>query len=339
MLKRSFPLFWDAVKRGDTIASVLFAVLGVAGLSWILQFIPLWVPAGALGLIFMYGLLRANYQEFREVEDAKRNLESKLATARKRKAVKDLLGVAVEQGEDLHVTLRKEGDSFRFVSEQDVKEWVHRTRDLIEAAFDKAEARRFLDSSDYKPEKPLPYREIRIDPYKYHLTPRLQRLNELILRANTLEINPDFDPQSFAQSAEESAAARLRLEAVAKQRNEENEKLKADIAHLAVERDALEQESRTFKAELDGQIRGRCIELTDELDGFLTLNRAMPPEETMRFYGEQLRGKVDRLRADLMRLRWWGPNEDVKQELEYPETPDHLWSIYHYLRNIGVGME
>ena len=39
-------------------------------------------------------------------------LESKLATARKRKAVKDLLGVAVEQGEDLRVTLRKEGDSF-----------------------------------------------------------------------------------------------------------------------------------------------------------------------------------------------------------------------------------
>jgi hypothetical protein len=338
LLKRSFPLFWEAVKRGDTIASVLFAVLGVAGLSWILQFIPLWVPAGALGLIFIYGLLRANYQEFREVEDAKRILEAKLATARKRKAVKDLLGVAVEQGEDLRVTLRKEGDSFRFVSKQDVEEWVHRTRDLIEAAFDKGEARRFLDSSDYKPEKPLPYREIRSEPYKYHLTPRLQRLNELILRANTLEINPDFEPQRFAQSAEESAAARLRLEAVAEQRNEENEKLKADIAHLAVERDALEQESRTFTAELDGQIRGRCIELTDELDGFLTLNRAMPPEETMRLYGEQLRGKVDRLRADLMRLGWWKPREDVKRELEYPETPDHLLSIYHYVRNIGLDM-
>jgi hypothetical protein len=314
----------------------LFAVLGVAGLSWILQFIPLWVPASALGLIFIYGLLRANYQEFREVEDAKRNLESKLATARKRKAVKDLLGVAVEQGEDLRVTLRKEGDSFRFVSKQDVEEWVHRTRDLIEAAFDKGEARRFLDSSDYKPEKPLPYREIRIDPYKYHLTPRLQRLNELILRANTLEINPDFDPQRFAQSPEDSAAARLRLEAVAEQRNEENEKLKADIAQLVVERDALELESRTSKAELDGQIRGRCIELTDELDDFLTLNRAMPPEETMRLYGEQLRGKVDRLRADLMRLGWWKPREDVKRELEYPETPDHLLSIYHYVRNIGL---
>jgi len=99
------------------------------------------------------------------------------------------------------VILRTEGDSFRLVGKQDVEEWVHRTHDLIEAAFDKGEARRFLDSSDYTPEKTVPYREIRIDPYKYHLTPRLQRLNELILRANTLEINPDFDPQSFAQSA------------------------------------------------------------------------------------------------------------------------------------------
>jgi hypothetical protein len=122
-------------------------------------------------------------------------------------------------------------------------------------------------------------------------------------------------------------------------RNEENEKLKADTQELTIVRDALEQEGRKFKAELDGQIRTRCIELTDELSDFLTLNRAMPSEDTMRLYEGQLRGKVERLRADLMRLRWWNPKEDEKQELEYPGTPDHLWSIYHYLRDIGVGMK
>jgi len=37
-----------------------------------------------------------------------------------------------------------------------------------------------------------------------------------------------------------------------------------------------------------------------------------------------------------MRLGWWKPSEDVKQELEYPETPDHLLSIYHYVRNLGL---
>jgi hypothetical protein len=323
--------------RADLLVGAI-TLVGGAGIVALLRLVPWWGVLIGLVLLVLYAFAIAVFDKIRETEDGKAALEGKLSTAKKRRAVKDLLGVAVEQGEDLRVTLRKEGDSFRFVSKQDVEEWVHRTRDLIEAAFDKGEARRFLDSSDYKPEKPLPYREIRSEPYKYHLTPRLQRLNELILRANTLEINPDFEPQRFAQSAEESAAARLRLEAVAEQRNEENEKLKADIAHLAVERDALEQDSRTFTAELDGQIRGRCIELTDELDGFLTLNRAMPPEETMRLYGEQLRGKVDRLRADLMRLGWWKPREDVKRELEYPETPDHLLSIYHYVRNIGLDM-
>jgi len=250
------------------------------------------VPAGALGLIFIYGLLRANYQEFREVEDAKRNLESKLASARKRKAVKDLLGLAVEQGEDLRVLTRKEDGEWKIISQQDVEDWVHRTHDLIEAAFDKAEARRFLDSSDYTPEKALPYREIRIDPYKYFLEPRLRRLNELIVRANSLEVNPDFDPPSAIQPTEASTAARVRLEAAVERTSEENEKLKADGERLTVERDAFEQKSRKFKDELDGQIRGRCIELTDELNGFLTLNRAMPPEETMRLYGGSLGAKL-----------------------------------------------
>jgi hypothetical protein len=184
-------------------------------------------------------------------------LESKLAIVEKRKAVKDLLGIAIQQGEDLRVLVWKEGDEIKFVGQQDVEDWVHRTYDLIEAAFDKGEARRFLDSSDYKPEKHLPFRQVRIDPYKYFLTPRLQRLNELILRANTLEINPDFDPRRFTQSVEESTAARLRLEAEAEQRNEENEKLKAEREQLIGERDALVQESGKLKAELEGQIRGR----------------------------------------------------------------------------------
>jgi hypothetical protein len=40
-----------------------------------------------------------------------------------------------------------------------------------------------------------------------------------------------------------------------------------------------------------------------------------------------------------MRLGWWKPREDVKRELDYSLTPYHLWSIFHYVRNIGVGAE
>jgi hypothetical protein len=277
LARRAFPLFWEALKQGDTIASLLTAVFGLAGLTWVLQLIPLWVPLGTFVSLFVYGVLRANYEEFRTVEYAKHDLESKLATAEKRKAVKDLLGIAVQQGEDLRVQVRREGSEIKLIGQQDVEDWVHRTHDLIEAAFDKGEARRFLDSSDYKPETPVPYREIRVDPYKYYLEPRLQRLNELIVRANGLEVSPDFDPQSAAQPVEESTAERLTLEAAVEQTKAKNEELEAANERLVKERDAFELESRQFKGELDGQIRGRCIELSDELSDFLTLNRALDP--------------------------------------------------------------
>jgi hypothetical protein len=356
LVKSSFPVFWEAIKRGDTVASILTAVLTVTGLSWILRFIPLWMPVSVLGLLFLYGLLRANYEAFREVEDAWQELGAKLATAEKRKAINDLLGGALEEGlslkqgrmyalecENQNLEEIEIGDEYQARYDNEVRAWVDRTYQLINDAFGKAEAQRFVSNEGYTDEdlfgRELPsFVHLSSTERQYLIPARLRRLDKIIDRANSLEINPDFDARSAAQEAGESVAARLRLEAVAEQRNEENEKLKADILQLTVERDALEREGRKLKDELDGQIRGRCIELTDELDGFLTQNRAIPPEETMRLYGEQLRGKVDRLRADLMRLGWWTPREDVKRELEYPETPDHLLSIYHYVRNIGLDM-
>ena len=120
---------------------------------------------------------------------------------------------------------------------------------------------------------------------------------------------------------------------------ERAKQLEKEIEQLTAERHAFEVDSRTYKNELDGQIRGHCLELTDELSDFLTLNRALEPEEIMRRYEGEFRSKVDRLRLNLIRLGWWKPERDVKQKLEYPETPDHLWSIYHYLRDIGVGLK
>ena len=85
----------------------------------------------------------------------------------------------------------------KITSHQDIVAWVDRTHDLIEAAFDKAEARHFMNSDDYEPAKYPPWREVRVDPYKYHLKPRLRRLHELVIRANELPISPDFDPQAW----------------------------------------------------------------------------------------------------------------------------------------------
>ena len=283
-------------------------------------------------VLFAYGFLKALYERFG-------GMEERLATAKNRRAIKDLLGEAVDRGRNLQRTIRKEGDEIVIVSKQDVEDWVHGTHDLIEAAFDKGEARHFLNSEGYDPGHNLPWRDARHDPYKYYIEPRLKRLDELIVRANSLEVNPNFDPRRAAQSIEDSTAERLRLEAAVEQRNEENERLKADYERVTTQRDAFELESRRAKEELDGQIRERCIDVSDELSDFLTLNRALDPEQTMNYYAGRLRDRVDRLRQDLIRVGWWKPREELKQELEYPESPDQLWSVYHYIRNIGVGAE
>jgi hypothetical protein len=120
-----------------------------------------------------------------------------LETAAKRKAVKELLGAAMHEGEKLKPGSYVEDGERVWLTEGCVENWIDSTRDLIEAAFDKEEGRRFMNSDGYEPEKRPPWREVRIDPYRYHLTPRLQRLDELILRASELPIDPDFDPDEW----------------------------------------------------------------------------------------------------------------------------------------------
>jgi len=337
-VRRTFSILWTATDRYVTYAGIGASLLTffspeLALLPWgYLPVLSRWWAVVPLLVLFAYGFLKALYERFG-------GMEERLATAKNRRAIKDLLGEAVDRGRNLQRTIRKEGDEIVIVSKQDVEDWVHGTHDLIEAAFDKGEARHFLNSEGYDPGHNLPWRDARHDPYKYYIEPRLKRLDELIVRANSLEVNPNFDPRRAAQSIEDSTAERLRLEAAVEQRNEENERLKADYERVTTQRDAFELESRRAKEELDGQIRERCIDVSDELSDFLTLNRALDPEQTMNYYAGRLRDRVDRLRQDLIRVGWWKPREELKQELEYPESPDQLWSVYHYIRNIGVGAE
>jgi hypothetical protein len=215
LVKSSFPVFWEAIKRGDTVASILTAVLTVAGLSWILQFIPLWMPVSVLGLLFLYGLLRANYEEFRKVEDAKQELKAKLATAEKRKAVNDLLGSALEEGlslkqgrmyalegENPRLEDVERSDEYQARYDKEVSTWVDRTYVLIHDAFGKAEGQRFISNEGFSDEelfgRELP-RFIRrtSTQRKYSIPARLKRLDKVIDRASSLEISPDFDPNEW----------------------------------------------------------------------------------------------------------------------------------------------
>jgi hypothetical protein len=187
---------WRAVALWETIdflgAGGHMATLGTL-------FESVWGPI-LLVLVGLFGLYRVVSARLPDVQSAVN-----------RKAAKDVLGQALREGqslakgkgyafEDEHyyvVDLEKlELDSrYQEKFDREVREWVHKTHDFIEAAFDKGKAHRFLDSGDYKPKGALPFKQTRLEPYKYHLTPRLQRLNELNARADELEVNPDFDTQ------------------------------------------------------------------------------------------------------------------------------------------------
>ena len=115
------------------------------------------------------------------------------------------------------------------------------------------------------------------------------------------------------------------------QRNEENERLRADREQLTVNSDAFEQESRELRADRDGQVSERCSELSRELDRFLKVRKQQDHDETMRQYDERFKRRVAHVRHHLERLEWWNPGEDVRARLENPETPDELWILAEYL--------
>jgi hypothetical protein len=334
-VRRTFGILWTATDRYVTGAGIGASLLTffspeLAKLPWgNLPVLSRWWAVLPLLVLFAYGFLKALYERFE-------GMEERLETAKNRRAIKDLLGDAIDRGRNLQRTIRKEGDEIVIVTQQDVEDWVHDTHDLIEAAFDKGEARHFLNSEGYDPGHNLPWREARHDPYKYYLEPRLKRLDELIVRANSLEINPDFDPQSATQSAEDSTAERLRLETALEQRNEQNEKLMAHNERLATQRDTFREESERLGAERDGQLRERCWELSKELFKFHDEADQHELFGVMREYERRFKGRVDRVRVHLKRVGWWNPKESTKEQLENPKNLADILSLADYLNASGA---
>ncbi len=195
-LRRTFTILWTATDKyvtGFGIGSSLLTFFSpelaqLPGLNF--PALSRWWALVPLAILLVYGFLKALRERFEDVEE-------KLATVMRQKVVKDLLGEAVDKGRALQRSVYKEGDEVIVVTQEDVESWVHYTRDLIEAAYDKGEAQHFMNSDDYSPEKPSPFRNIYHDPYKYFVGVRLRRLDELIVRSNSLLVNPDFDPQDW----------------------------------------------------------------------------------------------------------------------------------------------
>ena len=190
LAKRSFPLFWDTLKQGDAIAGVLTSLFGIAGLTWVLQLIPWWVPVGAFSFLFLYGLLKANFETFQQVEaarkeaqDEKERLQKRLTTHEKRAEIKRAMAQAALEGELLH--------NGKPTKEQ-AQSWANRVAVMIWDALDAGEVRLFYNDFDASVNTVAEESE-----EKQAIRRRLKRLHELIPEVNSLDVNPDFDVRDW----------------------------------------------------------------------------------------------------------------------------------------------
>jgi hypothetical protein len=196
-------LLEQAASRRDLLITLVLLLGGTWIGAW-LRFVPWWLPFAAL---LVFGLMWSIYDKFQQVEDENRKLRERLAAAAKRKALNDLLGDALEEGRSLsrgkrYIQLEDERPNAEDKYQGAIHGWVHHTRELIEAAFGKAEAQHFISNEGYTEEELLGLkpnakfkRHFLDNPYL--MKARIKRLHELIRRAHLLNVDSDFNPQDW----------------------------------------------------------------------------------------------------------------------------------------------
>lgn len=184
LVKRTPSLLWQSLTGLDKIAGALTLAFGAFGVGAWQQLVPVWSPFAAFGVIFLYGFLRANYEEHLAVEGERDELRRGRTTGERRGALKDALAEADESGHGLHASNP---------SMEAARKWVTQVHNLIEAGLGKGEARLFLSDAGYT---------FMADQHstrqKLWVEGRLRRLAELIPRVDSLDLRPDFDPQKWA---------------------------------------------------------------------------------------------------------------------------------------------
>jgi hypothetical protein len=114
------------------------------------------------------------------------------AESQKRLAMKNLLGSAAETGEALIAKLTSQSDANVFKS--DAETWANNTAHLIESAYGRGEAERFVNDAGImiiaSPGQPSVLT-------RSWMEARIQRLNELMPRVETIVMVTDFDPSKY----------------------------------------------------------------------------------------------------------------------------------------------
>jgi hypothetical protein len=114
------------------------------------------------------------------------------AEVQKRLAMKDILHVAIGDNETLLAKQRSKDDVSAYLNEANI--WTAKTGQLLEDAYGKGERDVFMNDAGINPISAVNNQNALISS---ELIARLQRLNELMSRVDTISMQPDFDPRDY----------------------------------------------------------------------------------------------------------------------------------------------
>jgi hypothetical protein len=117
------------------------------------------------------------------------------AEVEKRIAMKDLLGAAIIECGKLNSKPRTESQDDVNAYINDANAWADKTKQLIGDAYGKGEATLFLNDAGIATMASPGHPNVAT---RSEMIARIQRLNELILRVDTITMRPDFDPNKYA---------------------------------------------------------------------------------------------------------------------------------------------
>lgn len=195
LVKRIPDLLWSSAGRLDKVISVGSLGLTVPGVTPLWPFSAAWalLPLAAL---FVYGLMKANYEAFRAVESRNEASEAQVGTDEKRRAYKESLGTAYREGARLYSTVFVDEVRQRYRPIEDVKadvtDWRERVCAFLGGALGAHQAELFRgEFGEAKMEGTF-----RTDHVRAWIEDRLRKLERLIEQADSAQLRPGFDPEA-----------------------------------------------------------------------------------------------------------------------------------------------
>jgi hypothetical protein len=171
--------------------------LAIAGINTIISLVigqyfkdnPRWRIALVIASVALIGLgVGASFYSQHQIE-VSANVEKE-----KRIAMKDVLGGAINECASLNVKKRTESQEDVDAYANDAGELATKTRNLIAQAYGEGEANLFMNDAGIPGMASPGHPNVLM---RSEMIARIQRLNELISRVDTITMRPGFDPRNY----------------------------------------------------------------------------------------------------------------------------------------------